>query len=231
MVTVDIKTVSYWNEYAKWYRLWREHNRYHEPIKKILLNLIHKDTNIIDIGAGDGVLSIPLSMLGCRVTALEPSVAMLDYLRLGAKKFGLKINMDCRKFEEICPEELKTFNLAIACNSLHLTKKGIESSVSKIFSSGIEALFLVTEKTFSLETISLFHPEYRLLYSYSYPCESSFAYHSIDEALEHWHFKKGGRLSKAERDFLLNSIAYEREHFWLKDYTIVNIYYWRRDKR
>lgn len=176
------------------------------------------------------MLSLPLSKLGYQVTALGPSWSMLNYLCSYAQKSGLKIKIDSRRFEYLDTDELKNYDLAIACNSLHLTSHGIESSVSKIFSSGIKSLFLVTEEIFSLETISLFHREYRLLFNHSYSCESSFAYHSIDELLEHWQFKRGGKLSKGEREFLLNSIVYERNHFWLKDYTIVNIFYWMRYK-
>lgn len=230
MINNEIKQVSYWNEYARWYKLWREHNSYHEPIKNFLFSVIHKDIRVLDIGAGDGVLSFPLIERGCNVTALEPSSTMCDYMLSEAFYKRFVLDIDSRRFEELDIFELKRYDLALACNSLHLTEEGIEAAMDKIFSSEIDSVFLVTEKSFSLKNIFSKFPAYKLIFNYSYYCESSFAYHNKEEIFQHWQFKTNRKISEWNSEKILRSLIYEKGHFWLKDYANVNIFYWRRKK-
>lgn len=229
MIATEINKISYWNENARWYKLWREHNSYHEPIKRILLNFVHEGIKVLDIGAGDGVLSFPLVKKGCYVTALEPSFKMQEYLFERARNYEITINVDRRKFEDLEIFELRQYDFALACNSLHLTEDGIEASLCKLFSSKIERIFLVTEKNFSLNELKLLYPEYKVILNYSYICESSFAYHSLQEVFEHWQFKYRRELFPWEKEKLLKTLSYEKGHFWLKDFALVNIFYWRRE--
>ncbi|MCS7164613.1 MAG: class I SAM-dependent methyltransferase [Thermodesulfovibrio sp.] len=202
MIAIDINSSSYWNDYAKWYKLWREHNRYHEPIKMILLNIVDENMKILDIGAGDGVLSFPLVTKGCIVTALEPSESMHKFIHDNNKIYNRKLKIDTRRFEKLNPSEISQFDFALACNSLHLTENGIEKSIFKLFNSGIENVFLVTEKIFSLDLLSRLYPEYKIHFSYSYICESLFAYHSLEEVFEHWEFKLKRELFSLDNLFI-----------------------------
>ncbi|MGC9046296.1 MAG: class I SAM-dependent methyltransferase [Thermodesulfovibrio sp.] len=230
MIATEIKKISYWNEYVRWYKLWREHNSYHEPIKNFIFKFIQPKIKILDIGAGDGVLAFPLIKIGNYVTALEPSQTMQEYLYENSFNHGVKLKIEPRRFEDLESSELREFDLALACNSLHLTDYGIEGSIVKLFSSQINSIFLVTEKTFSIDKISSNYPEYSLIFNHSYICESSFAYHSLDEAFEHWQFKYKRELFSWEKENLMKSLCFEKDHFWLKDYAFVNIFYWRRIK-
>lgn len=230
MIAIEINKISYWNEYARWYKLWREHNNYHEPIKKFLLKITKPGIKVIDIGSGDGILSFPLVEHGCHVIALEPSQSMRKYLLDNAIKNGINIQIDQRRFEELDSNEISKFDLALACNSLHLTDYGIEGSLIKIFDSKIENVFLVTEKPFCIEKLENLYPEYKLNFSYSYLCESSFAYHCLEELFAHWECKYKRKLFNWEKIKLLSMVTFEREHFWLKDYAVVNIFYWRRKR-
>ncbi|MEN2985427.1 MAG: class I SAM-dependent methyltransferase [Thermodesulfovibrionaceae bacterium] len=230
MMVNEIKKISYWNEYAKWYKLWLEHNSYHKPIREILLNFVSSGTKVLDIGAGNGVLSFPLIEKGCYVTAVEPAWMMQNYIYENAEKYGFQIKIDSRRFEDLNVSEIGQYDLALACNSLHLTEGGIESALSKIFCSGIKDVFIVTEKVFSFDEISLLFSDYKLFFNYSYLCESSFAYHSLDEVFEHWQVRYRRELFNWEKQRLLQLISYEKEHFWLKDSAFVNIFYWRRVK-
>ncbi len=229
MIATEINKISYWNENARWYKLWREHNTYHEPIKKALYNLIPHRIKVLDIGAGDGVLSFPLAERGFNVTALEPAKTMQVYLYEKALNYSFKINIASRRFEDLETYEIRQYDLALACNSLHLTEYGIETALCKIFNSGIENVFLVTEKDPSIDELNLLHPEYKICFNYSYLCESSFAYHSLDELFEHWRFKYKRELFAFEKKKILQSATFEKEHYWLRDFVIVNIFYWRRE--
>jgi SAM-dependent methyltransferase len=230
MIVAEINKISCWNEYAKWYKLWREHNNYHDPIKNFLLKFTHRGTKILDIGAGDGILSFPLVEHGCHVTALEPSQSMQSYLLENAKNYKIPISIDSRRFEELDSHEISKFDLALACNSLHLTEYGIEGALCKIFDSNIKNVFMVTEKIFAIEKLQGLYPEYMLNFSYSYLCESSFAYHCSEELFSHWECKYKRKLFKWKKIKLLSMVTFEREHIWLKDYVVVNIFYWRRGR-
>jgi len=49
--------------------------------------MVEPGWKVLDIGAGNGVLSLPLCAIGCEVTALEPSWGMRSlFLRRGDEK-------------------------------------------------------------------------------------------------------------------------------------------------
>ena len=59
-----VATVRFWDGYARWYKLWMEHTQYHQRIIEVLLAMTEKDWRVLDIGAGNGILSIPLYVRG-----------------------------------------------------------------------------------------------------------------------------------------------------------------------
>ena len=50
-------SVTFWDGYAPWYKLWMEHNRYHNRIIEALTTMVEPGWKVLDIGAGNGVLS------------------------------------------------------------------------------------------------------------------------------------------------------------------------------
>jgi len=58
--------------------------------------------SVIDVGAGTGFFSIPLARRGYRVTAVEPSAAMIDILlrKAGKKTFSSLITVDGKRWED-----------------------------------------------------------------------------------------------------------------------------------
>ncbi len=230
MITDRINTISYWNEYAKWYKLWREHNSYHEPIINTLLSLVKTNHKIIDIGAGDGVLCFPLLKKGFDITVLEPSKSMRDLIYIEANKCGIMPNIISNKFEDLSLAELDNFNFLIACNSLHLTEYGLEKALDKLFQAQVENIFLVTEQFLDINKFSAKYKNYQLILHKSYCCESSFAYHSYYEMLEHWRFKFGGKISEGELNLLFRFVDYRENHIWLRDFVRVQIFLWRLKK-
>ncbi len=77
------KVISPWeSEQAAW-RYFEDTRRFQKERIDFLLARIKPaaEKKILDIGAGPGVLAIPLSEAGCEVTAVEPSAAMVKVLR------------------------------------------------------------------------------------------------------------------------------------------------------
>ena len=84
---------GYWNRLkAEWYRRGLDYS----TLPKVALSFIVPRTEdaktFLDVGSGCGTLSIPLARAGKKVTALDPSKAMIEILQRDARDAGLKIN-------------------------------------------------------------------------------------------------------------------------------------------
>ncbi|MDW8002664.1 MAG: class I SAM-dependent methyltransferase [Deltaproteobacteria bacterium] len=226
---MKVDQVSYWDKNSRWYKLWREHNRYHEPIKRILYRAIGDGKSGLDVGAGDGILSSFMGELGFKIVALEPSEGMREYLSHSVRGKNGKVQIDPRRFEDVDPHEIRRYDFVVACNSLHLTEGGIELSLRKMFESKVRSIFIVTEKPLPSE-ILFFCRSYRLVFFHSYQIISSYAYHKEEELYEHFLFKKRYGLSTKTIIKHFKNLTYEDGHFWIRDVERVNIFLWRRAK-
>ena len=133
--------VHFWDAYAKWYQLWIEHNTYCGPILEFVMDMVEPGWKVLDIGAGNGILSLPLCAMGCEVTALEPSVGMRSLFYKEAFRQEIDtMEVDERRWEDVPVFEYMDFDLIIACNSLHLPDMGFSASLEKVFRADPEGL-------------------------------------------------------------------------------------------
>ncbi len=220
-------SIEFWNENAKWYELWVKHNQYHRKIIELLNSFVKPGWKVLDIGAGSGVLSLPLAENGCFITAVEPSAAMRTLLEKEISIREIKsIKINSRRWENIPLKEKKKYDLIIASNSLHLTFYGFITALKKVFLSEPRNVFVVTEKQF-IDYIPYDNFEgYSLFLSDKYSVESSYVYHCLDEAFEHWSFKNQRLPDEKEKDFILSRLIYEKGHIWKKSTAEVCIYRW-----
>lgn len=223
-------TVTFWDGYAPWYKLWMEHNRYHDRIIDVLTTMAEPGWKVLDIGAGNGVLSLPLCAIGCDVTTLEPSVGMRSLLYEEAFNRGIDwFHIDDRLWEDIPAFHFADYDLVMACNSLHLAGQGFEHSLAMAFSTGAKNVFVITERLPDIK-VPWSHGDYSTLFTKSYETESSFAYHQMAEVLDHHTYKKGGLLSAHEELDIKAKLTFEDEHICIKDKAHVGMYWWRRTK-
>jgi SAM-dependent methyltransferase len=225
-------TVKFWDGYARWYKLWMEHTQYHQRIIEVLLPMTERGWRVLDIGAGNGVLSIPLYVRGCEVTALEPSIGMRNLLY--EETFQNRIDgltMDERIWEEVPCYEYLDYDLILACNTLHLTQIGFDEALSKVFRSRPENVFLISEVGPPEIRRRWHYGDYKMVFTKSYEVDSSYAYHHLDEMVQHWTFKKGRTLQPEEIRAMRESIVLQGGHLWMKDTAQVMMCWWKRDRQ
>jgi SAM-dependent methyltransferase len=226
----EIANVQYWDNYAKWYELWVEHNYYHNKIIEVFRSFVEPDWKVLDIGAGNGVLSLSLSAIGNDVTALEPSKGMRRLLFEETFKRGIDwIKVDKRKWEDVPCHQLGGYDLIIACNTLHLIQIGFEGGLKKIFQARPKNIFVITELGMPEMNVRWQYGDYKMMFTKSYETESSFAYHHMNEVFEHWSFIKGRILYPDEKKEICAKIIFENDHLWIKDTAYVGMYWWWRN--
>lgn len=106
---------NFWSEKkARWYNEALKYSDYPERIMEVVLPLIKGCRSALDIGAGCGALTIPLAQKIKKVTALEPSSAMIRVLKEEAEKQGLR-NIEC--IEAGWGEQsLSRYDIAVSAN-------------------------------------------------------------------------------------------------------------------
>ncbi len=181
--------LRFWDEFAPWYERWLNRGEYHRIIVNEITQMIEPGWKVLDIGAGTGVISIPMASLGCMVKALEPSTGMRKIFEDKLTSLKVKnIEMYCEKWEDMNPQRATFFDLIIACNSLHLTRGGLMEGMAKVFTCMPGFVCLVTEinqgKFIDFKKIDSLQKEYNFLYIKTYRVDSSFFFRNMDEVKE-----------------------------------------------
>jgi len=220
--------VSFWDGCARWYKLWMDHASYHAPITEFLTTMAEPGWKVLDIGAGSGVLSLPLAGMGCKVTAVEPSIGMRRLLFEEMFRKGVDtIEVDERRWEDIPVGKLDGYGLVLSGNTLHLTSIGFEGAMEKIFEADPDNALVITEHIPGT-MIRFAYPSHTLACARSLETDSSYAYHSLDEVLEHHRFKKGSDLTAGEETAIIERLVEEGGHLWIKETAKVGMYWFQR---
>jgi hypothetical protein len=224
------KGVDYWNRRARWYRVWVEHNRYHEWIIETLINLVQPGWKVLDIGGGSGVLSVPLAARGCDVMMVEPSWAMREFMLGDApERRELPIRVDDRRWEDIPLAECRGYDLIIGCNSLHVMEMGLWAALEKASAADPRHLAIVTEFCHPAFQDHIMRGRYRLSFLKRCRTGSSYAYHTLDEAYEHWSEMRDRRISGREKENIESLLAVEDNHYRLRGTANVHLWWWEKD--
>ena len=82
-------SADFWDRRARGYHRSTKDTVAHDPLFLKLRNIVTPQTTVLDVGAGTGRFTLALAPLVKYITAVEPSAAMLDYLRRDASERGL----------------------------------------------------------------------------------------------------------------------------------------------
>jgi len=128
------------------------HSEYDDRVQRTISSLpLSRNARVLDIGAGPGVLAIPLAPLVRDVTAVEPGAGMIEVLKKHADKSGIR-NIACvqKTWEEIDPARDLSPPYDIVIASLSLTMHDIREALAKMDSacSGSVHLFWFADMPF-----------------------------------------------------------------------------------
>ena len=179
----------FWNDFAPWYENWIRRGEYHRLIVKEISHMIEPGWEVLDIGAGTGALSIPLSSLGCNVRALEPFEGMRDILNNKIKSLNIRnIHVYSESWDKMPVHSVQGLDLVIACNSLHLYSGGLMQGMSRVFETMANYICLVTEInqgiSIDFKEIDKLQLNYSFLYIKNLALNSSFYFENMNEVRE-----------------------------------------------
>ncbi len=192
-------------------KFWERVRRDSERINRTLDELdLHPDSKVLDIGAGPGSLSIPLSKRVAHITAVEPSNGMISVLHENIRERGIEnITTVHKSWEDLDIAELDgPYDVIIASYSLHVPdiKKAIEK-IQAVSEGSVYIFWFAGETSWDRyygDIWPALHNEdycpspkcdvlYNVLYNMGiYPNVSVFplghdsVFSSVDEAIEHY---------------------------------------------
>ncbi len=209
-----------WDNIASKFNEWMEKDDY--PDK--LLNRIELDSNdsVLDIGCGNGVITIPLAQKAIKVTAMDISSKMLEILKKNAKNSDLNnINTCNRRIEDVTEEDVGKHDVVVASRSLNGVSD-IGKELEKINNIAKKSVYLTLwgadNRRFEREMAQLLgreshrHPDYIYVYNILHDLgiyanvemlESNTRnyYSNVEEALDRLRWRIGD-LNKDEESIL-----------------------------
>ena len=129
-------------DFASFYEMQLLSNGYPGILLDRVSSLLDEKSTLIDIGAGTGAFTVPLSRKIKEVTAVEPSSAMSYFLRKKINKNG-NINLISKRWEDIGENEIKAHDIILAVNSLYCVMD-IKNALQKMLYLTKKYLFIIT---------------------------------------------------------------------------------------
>ncbi|PKG31949.1 bifunctional 2-polyprenyl-6-hydroxyphenol methylase/3-demethylubiquinol 3-O-methyltransferase UbiG, partial [Methanoregula sp.] len=109
-------------------------SEYDDRVQRTIASLpLSKNARVLDIGAGPGVLALPLAPLVRDVTAVEPGAGMVEVLKKHAERDGIR-NITCvqKTWEDVDPARDLAPPYDIVIASLSLTMHDIREALAKM---------------------------------------------------------------------------------------------------
>jgi ubiquinone/menaquinone biosynthesis C-methylase UbiE len=240
-----------WDNIAPKFKKWMEKDDYPEK----LLDKIKTSPNysVLDIGCGEGVITVPLAKMVSKVTGVDLSSKMLGFLKQRAVKEGVyNLNLIQGDLINISEDSIGKVDVVIASRCLNGIID-IETVLKRINKIG-KYVYITLRCSDALKSEKVFnilnrkypqYPSYIYVYNLLYQmgitanvekleCETVNIYENVEEALDRYRWKIGD-LNPAEEKIMrghLNEILIDNG-----DGTLINPYenpdwiliWWRND--
>lgn len=133
---------NFWNEKkAHWYRKALRHTDFPEKAIDVILSRVMGCSSVVDIGAGCGTLAIPLARVMKKVTALDPSHAMIRLLKDDANRYNLhNIEYIEGQWEDL---DVEPHDIAISSNVVNLWRVEPAKMIKKIEKAAKKYVFII----------------------------------------------------------------------------------------
>jgi len=120
------------------------------------------------------------------VTALEPSSGMINIFRHKLDLLSISnIDIQKGKWEDSSHQDSQSYDLIVACNSLHLVHGGFITAMTKVFEFRPLNVCLITEINndyfIDFKEIDSLQNEYNFLYIKTYSVDSSLCFKDMNE--------------------------------------------------
>lgn len=212
-----------WDNIAQKFKEWMEKDDYPER----LLNKIktHPEYTVLDIGCGEGVITIPLARKVSKIIGIDLSEKMLEILSEKADKEGLE-NLEYFNGDlmNINYEDIGKFDIVVASRCLNGIKdiENLLKNINKIGKCVYITLWGPNSKKYENDARDLLHkehpryPEYIYIYNMLFQmgitanveklkCETINTYKTLEEAVDRYSWKMGG-LTPEETVILQNHL-------------------------
>jgi 2-polyprenyl-3-methyl-5-hydroxy-6-metoxy-1,4-benzoquinol methylase len=222
-----------WDKIAPKFNEWMKTDEY--PMK--FASKIHKepDYTVLDLGCGNGSITLEVAKHVKQVTAVDMSKEMLSLLEKNAREQGISnISYIQSSVEDIDPSEVGKYDVVIASRSLG-SVYDLKKELKKIDSLARRYVYMThwsaTSKQFEKDLCEILstehrpHPDYMYVFNMLYQmgiyanletieCTSRHVYRDLDDAMERCTWKLGWTLGKIEeekrmkiKDFLKKSLV------------------------
>lgn len=137
-------------EYAEFYHRQMVESGYPGKLLPFVMKELEGSSTIIDIGSGTGFFSIPLAEAGYRITAVEPSVKMINIMKKNsAPEILSSIEVSPTVWES---SEAEFHDAAISIHSLY-PMKDIKKGITLMNKSALKKIIIVRD-TGGMRTLS-----------------------------------------------------------------------------
>jgi 2-polyprenyl-3-methyl-5-hydroxy-6-metoxy-1,4-benzoquinol methylase len=117
----------------------RQRRQRPDPLLDFVLNSIDRKTTVLDIGAGDGRLTVPLARIARTVTALEPAGDMLEGLRENIKTSQVNVQIIQSSWEEA---DVEDYDIVVCAHAMY-TSPDLALFVHKMEQHARKACYMV----------------------------------------------------------------------------------------
>lgn len=141
----NMDCASSWDSNGAGERYWKEVQTTQKArIEMTLRGMdLSPDSGVLDIGAGPGVLSIPISKKAAHVTAVEPSSSMMQYLKYKMTEQNTH-NITCieKRWDDVDIEKDLKAPYNVVLSSLSLGMYDIEASLKKMIAAACGYVYI-----------------------------------------------------------------------------------------